>query len=104
MGGQDKTNHSEQILSLILKCQWDHLRPEGKLECNLAECLPALAPALPVEADSGARQRGPSAAPFPVCGGTRRDRVSLLPHFKLTLRLWPALNTADNAGFIARGW
>lgn len=43
---------------------------------------------------------------FPVrrCGGTRRDMVSLQPHFKLTLRLWPALNTADNADFIAHGW
>lgn len=81
------------------------LGPEGKSERNLAECLPALAPALLVDAGSGARQRGdPMQTPLPVCGGSRRDRVSLLPHFKLTLRLWPALNTADNAGFIARGW
>lgn len=57
-GGQDKTNHSEQIPSLILKGQWDHLSPEGKLESNLAECLLALAPALrgrrrPPEPDKG---------------------------------------------------
>lgn len=102
--GQDKTNHSEQILSPILKGQWDRLSPEGKLERNLAECLLALAPASLVEAGSGARQRGPSEALLPVCGGTRRDRVSLLPHFKLTLRLWRALNTEDNTGFIAGGW
>lgn len=44
-GGQDKTNHSEQILSLILKGQWDCLSPEGKLESHLAECLLALTPA-----------------------------------------------------------
>lgn len=103
-GGQDKTNHSEQILSLILKGQWDRLSPEGKLESNSPERLPALVPALRAEAGSRARQGGPSAALLPVCGGARRDRVSLLPHFKLTLRLWPALNTADNADFIARGW
>lgn len=42
---QDKTNHSEQILSLILKGQWDCLSPEGKLESHLAECLLALTPA-----------------------------------------------------------
>lgn len=104
-GNQDKTNHSGQILSLILKGQWDRLSPEGKLESNLAECLPALAPALLSEAGSGARQTGGTGAAFlPVCGGFRRDSVSLLPHFKLTLRLWAALNTADNTDFIARGW
>lgn len=101
MCGQDKTNHSEQIPSLILKCQWDHFSPGGKLESNLTECLPTLAPAFLV---SGARQGGPNAARLPVRGGTRRDTVSRLPHFKLTLRLRLALNAADNAGFIAHCW
>lgn len=104
MGRQDKTNHSEQILGLILKGQWDRLSPEGKLESHLAECLLALAPAFAGRGRLWGQTEGPSAALFPVCGGARRDRVSLLPHFKLTLRLWPALNTADNTGFIARGW
>lgn len=104
MGGQDKTNHSEQILSPNLKGQWDRLSPEGKLERNLPECLLAFVPASQAGAGSGARQEGPGEALLPVRGGTRRDRVSLLPHFKLTLRLWRALNTEDNTGFIAGGW
>lgn len=66
MGGQDKTNHFEQILSLILKGRWDCLSPEGKLESNLAECLPALAPASLAGAGPVARQTG----------GTRRSLAS----------------------------
>lgn len=67
MKGQDKTNHSEQILSLILKGQWDRLSPEGKLESNLAECLPALAPALLTEEAPGPDR------------GTQRSPVSCVP-------------------------
>ena len=102
-GGQDKTNQRRQILSLNLKGQWDQPSPEGKLESHLAECLLALTPVFAGRGGLRGQTGGPGAALLPVCSGARRDRVSLLPHFKLTLRLWPALNTADNAGFIARG-
>lgn len=104
------TGGTRQNKSLWTNPQSDSQGPLGSSESwrEIRESFGRVSPCISACVAGRGRLRGqtegPGAAPLPVCGGARRDRVSLLPHFKLTLRLWPALNTADNAGFIARGW
>lgn len=110
MVGRDKTkqitlNKSSAWFSRAAGIVWVL---EGN-ESHRLECLLTLTPALAGQGPDGgtrcvpascARQRAPCNTAANPPGGRRVSAASLLadPHC-----LWPALNTADNTGFIAQG-